>query len=64
MSDLVQSAILPYYYCLETIIIDIVRRGCSASPTASLRKALELHYEVPGAKELWELEEEKSCQKN
>ena len=74
MSDLLESAILPYYYCLETIIIDIVRRGCSACPlhpcipkkqhTWECRKALELHYDVPGAKELWELEEEEACLKS
>ena len=70
MSDWWIAATMPYSVCIHNIIIDVIRRGCCACPlhpcipkkqhTWECRKALELHYDVPGAKELWKLEEEKS----
>ena len=67
MSDWWCAAVLPYAHCIYNIIMDIVLRGCNVCPlhpcvpqkqhTWECRKALELHYKVPGAKELWEAKE-------
>lgn len=74
MSDWYMSAISPYHRCIYNIIMDIIKRGCKVCPLApcvpkkrhtwECRKALELHYKMPGAKEIWEIKDAKMRKQN